>query len=953
VTYIVLARLISPTGFGRYAAGGVVTGIGGLYAESGMLSALINRRERIEDSASTAFFALLVSGTLLTLGSLAISPLIGDLFHSSQVEAITAVMSGWLFLHALIIVPSALLQQRFSFVRRVILDPLGSLAFAAAAIPLAATGAGAWALVAGSYASMLLEVPAAWGFARFRPRLRLASFNLWRELARFARPVIVAETLRRGAQQLDTAVLGHFRGAAPLGQYRNGLRLADQPAAAFVSVIAYILYPAFARLATTPERLAAAARHAYWMSLTVAIPMGFAAIPLGVPLAVVLLGPQWRSAGHAIAGLCGIGVGSMIGSIASELFKSVGRPGLLIRLQGVTAVLIAGTVTIGAIEWGLLGVSIAMSVSACGAALYALMTVRALLSISSRQVASWFAGPVAASVVMGAAMLEYAAVVDPLSHAAVQRLALVVGEAVVGAAVYIVALAAIDGPRRREARRLLARLPVPARLSRRPRRAPKMGRVSSISEHPAFFAVPAVACAGVAIGFLAGKSPTDGLAVAIALGFIPLVFARYTVAVGVFLLSTFLDLSSTAQKGLGVLVLVAAVGLLAGSSRAVRKEFFRAQKKLTLLLLVFLAWEFVTVIWATSTGDVFYSLSRWIPNFVLFYVVYAAVDDRKDLMTLLGFFVFAAVISAIIAIASPPPAAAYATVTRDGGLFDPNALAAVLVAGLTVSVAMVCINAWPGLVRIAAGAAAAICMAGILLSVSRGGLIALVVALIVAVCTAGRWRVKLGVATLVVAALGVGYFGFVAPAAVRDRLTQNDGGSGRTTIWQVGWREVKANPIKGVGAGNFSVAGLKYVEEPGATTHEALVDTGYFVDTPTVAHNTYLEVLAEGGIPALLMFLGILGFSLVCIRKAWMACRRSHDTGLELIAYGLFAGLVGFLVASFFLSQEYSKQLYVLLALGPVLLKVTSARVAAAPSPLRIAPSPAAAFRRLAGHAAG
>jgi exopolysaccharide production protein ExoQ len=461
---------------------------------------------------------------------------------------------------------------------------------------------------------------------------------------------------------------------------------------------------------------------------------------------------------------------------------------------------------------------------------------------------------------------------------------------------------------------------------------------------------PGVAVAGAALGYLAGRSPTLALAAAIALGFIPLVFARYTLGVGIFILSTFLTLSSTAQKGLGVLVIVAAVGLLAGSSRAVRVDFFRAQRKLTILLLSLLAWEFLTVVWATSTSDVFYALSRWIPNFLMFYIVYAAVEDRKDLMTLLVFFAVASVLSAMIAIASPPPALSYQTVTRSGGLFDPNALAAVLVAGFSICVAMTCIRSWSALARLSAGGAAGVCLLGILFSVSRGGLIALVAALIVAVCIAGRWRFKLALITLVLGFLGVGYFGVVAAPAVRHRLTQNDGGSGRTTIWQVGWREVKANPIKGVGAGNFSVAGVHYVEQPGATTHEALVNTGYFVDTPTVAHNTYLEVLAEGGIPGLVMFLAILGFSLGCIRKAWIACRASHDPDLELIAYALFAGIVGFLVASFFLSQEFSKQLYVLLALGPVLLKVTSPRGRTGTT-LRVPASPATALRRLTGHA--
>ena len=67
--YVVLARLVSPTDFGHYAAASVITGVGTVFSESGMLSALIRRPGRIDEAASTAFFSLVISGTLLALGA--------------------------------------------------------------------------------------------------------------------------------------------------------------------------------------------------------------------------------------------------------------------------------------------------------------------------------------------------------------------------------------------------------------------------------------------------------------------------------------------------------------------------------------------------------------------------------------------------------------------------------------------------------------------------------------------------------------------------------------------------------------------------------------------------------------------------------------------------------------------------------------------------------------------
>jgi O-antigen ligase len=422
------------------------------------------------------------------------------------------------------------------------------------------------------------------------------------------------------------------------------------------------------------------------------------------------------------------------------------------------------------------------------------------------------------------------------------------------------------------------------------------------------------------VGLLAGASPAQAIGVVGVLAFIPVVVTRYTLGVGIFVLSTFLGISGTAQKGIGFLVILVAVSITV-SGRGT-KSFFGEHRRETVLLLAFVGWSIVGLTWATSTGDVMYSLSRYIPNFLVFFVIYAAVRDERDVRVLAIAFVLGAVVAAGDAIVSPPASSSYGG--RVGGTFgDPNELAAVLVIGFSISVTLSRTRVLTLFGQFALMAAAGMCLLGILLSVSRGGLIALVVALVAGILIGGRWRAGLVMAAAFVIIAGAGYFFILAPPAARSRLTSNtDGGSGRTTIWRVGWREVVNNPIRGVGAGNFSVAGAKYVIEPGTINHLAASYTSYFIDTPTVAHNTYLEVLAEEGIPGALMFFWLIAGLLACTWRAALIFRGRRDEQMELLCYGVFCGTIGFLAASFFLSEEYTKQLYLVLALGPALLKV-------------------------------
>jgi O-antigen ligase len=125
---------------------------------------------------------------------------------------------------------------------------------------------------------------------------------------------------------------------------------------------------------------------------------------------------------------------------------------------------------------------------------------------------------------------------------------------------------------------------------------------------------------------------------------------------------------------------------------------------------------------------------------------------------------------------------------------------------------------------------------------------------------------------------------------------------------------VNDHPILGVGAGNFGVVSVRYLLRPGATQRDQYILNG---DPP---HNVYLNVLTELGAVGFALFVAILAISL---RSALLAARlfaARGDPTMEFLARALFIGLVGLLVADFFSSALYSKQLWFLLAAGPALL---------------------------------
>ncbi len=448
--FLVLARLATPADFGQLAAGGVLIGVGLLFTESGMLAAVVQRQDRVEEAANTAVVSTFVAGAGFALLGVAISPLIGIFFGSDRIATVAAAMSGLLLLRSIPIVPAALLQRRFSFARRLVVEPVGVLAFGATAVVTTANDMGVWGLVLGNYAQALTDVVLSWWLVGWRPRLRLASFAIWRELGGYGRHVFTATAVYRAGGQVPIMLLGRFAGAGPLGQYRYANRVASTPFAVMLAAASYVIFPAFARIAADPDRLRSAFTKAMRWMATIGFPAGLILLPLGKPLVVLVFGSVWRDAGAAAMALCLYPAAGAVMSVVAETFKANGRPELLLRMH-LFEVVLAALAMLALLRFDLIGVSAGVSIGAVAGAAYALRLAHRTVGVSSRSIVTEIGPPLAAAVVMAGVMFPIEALlVQAANRGTVDGLLLLAAEAVLAAAVYVVTLHLLAPGRIRE-----------------------------------------------------------------------------------------------------------------------------------------------------------------------------------------------------------------------------------------------------------------------------------------------------------------------------------------------------------------------------------------------------------------------------------------------------------------------------------------------------------------------
>ncbi|MGD0201583.1 MAG: O-antigen ligase family protein [Bryobacteraceae bacterium] len=231
-------------------------------------------------------------------------------------------------------------------------------------------------------------------------------------------------------------------------------------------------------------------------------------------------------------------------------------------------------------------------------------------------------------------------------------------------------------------------------------------------------------------------------------------------------------------------------------------------------------------------------------------------------------------------------------------LSNPNDLALVLVLGLPFCAWYALTSRHPRLLRLALAAVLVYGLLMVLLTGSRMGLLSLVCIMLVLIITAPwKFRILLLGATLICGLAAI----FVLPQSIQQRYQTlvddniEDAGDnldvsraiesseGRWSLLVNSLRVTLQHPVFGVGPGNFTGANAQLGQEAG---HKG---------NWQVTHNSYTQVSSECGIPAALMFVGLVVY---CLRRA-NRLRKAMAAHPELrvhapMAFWLFISLVAY-----------------------------------------------------------
>ena len=354
VVTVLVARVLSPSDYGLYGFGTLVTGLVDLISELGIGAAIIQRRDLEEDELGTVFW-LSLSFSLFAYGiTWLCAPFIASFFNQPQLVLVLRVLMLTFFISSLRIISWNLLTKRVDFKRRSQIEVAANLTGSATTLVMAYTGFGVWSLITGILSRQAMLTLGCYWILPWRPHLRITKTGFHKVFG-FGLYVSASRVAWYLHSNADSFIVGKLLGQQQLGFYSMMYQFIALPVDRISSIVNQVAYPVYSEIQDQPERL-----KRYFLKLVglvslITFPL-FCGMFLVVDIAIpVLLTQKWTPLVAPLRLMCGVGMLMSISVLISPAVLAKGRPELSLKFGILCLVIMPAGYFIGA-RYGLVGV---------------------------------------------------------------------------------------------------------------------------------------------------------------------------------------------------------------------------------------------------------------------------------------------------------------------------------------------------------------------------------------------------------------------------------------------------------------------------------------------------------------------------------------------------------------------------------------------------------------------
>ena len=292
IVSIVLARILAPEDYGTIALVTVFTAILQVFVDSGLGTALIQKKDADEIDFSSVFYFNFVVCLILYLGMFAAAPFIADFYGDVTLVPVIRILSLTIVISGVKGIQQAYVSRNMLF-KRFFFSTIGGTIFSAVlGIAMAYAGFGIWALVAQQLSNTFIDTLILWITVRWRPT-KSFSWTRLKYLLSFGWKLLVSSLLDTAYNNLRNLIIGKMYSSSDLAFYNQGDKFPKVIVTNINASIDSVLLPTMSSAQDDKERVKQMTRRAIKTSTYVMAPLMMGLAFCAEPIVSLVLTDKW------------------------------------------------------------------------------------------------------------------------------------------------------------------------------------------------------------------------------------------------------------------------------------------------------------------------------------------------------------------------------------------------------------------------------------------------------------------------------------------------------------------------------------------------------------------------------------------------------------------------------------------------------------------------------------
>lgn len=333
VSNLVLARLLMPSDFGTIGVLTIFTSLSYVLIDSGLSTALVQKKTISEEDKSTVFFTNLILAVFVYVFLFFTSPFFAKYFHNPEISELLRVIELIVVIDAFSAIQSTTLTRSMDFKSLAIYKIISIVVAVIVSIILAFVGYGVWALVVQYLLFSACRASLLWLRTEWRPRFTFSKKS-FKALFGYGSKLLVSQYIATLYDQFQSILIGRRFSAKDLGYYTQARLLMQIPVDSLAKVVNNVSFPAFSTLQDERKQLKIMVRQNMQVLVFLNTPLMFYFSTMAKPLLVFLYSDKWQESVPYFKFLClGYGLFSIIHNCNLTALKSVGRTDYVLKLE--------------------------------------------------------------------------------------------------------------------------------------------------------------------------------------------------------------------------------------------------------------------------------------------------------------------------------------------------------------------------------------------------------------------------------------------------------------------------------------------------------------------------------------------------------------------------------------------------------------------------------------------